>query len=114
MIYYYSNSQYKEIKDFFDNNRKISVYEVVGSLYGCSRKPYYICRNALTNPEEIIRMAILSQIDPKKITNELFRLTNYSLSDENIRNKIILDGINRKLSLEEINKALRDAGESLF
>ncbi len=111
---YYSNAQYKAIKDFFDSNRKISVSEAVAPLFCNTRKPYYVARNALTTPEEIIRMAILSKIEPSLITNQLFKLTNYSLADNNARNTIILDGINKHLSLETINMQLIEAHEYPF
>lgn len=107
----YSSSQREAIMKFFDTYRTISVYDVVSSLYGVSRKPYYKARDGRADPEETIRMAMLAKIEPDKIINELFKLTNFSLDDPNVRNQIILDGITKQLPICEINKQLINARE---
>lgn len=110
----YSVQQIIKIKELFRNNRKYCIERVVKLANFSSRKTYY-SQLYSNNPETIIKLAILSGIEPSVITDELFPCLNYTLSqDDNPRNATILNGIKTKQTLQMINTRLKELGETEF
>ena len=110
----YSNTQRASIRSFFRNHRRVSIYEAMSELNYNSRKFYYLYFYARTNSENILKCAISCHIDADLIIKELLPLINLTLDNPNNRNEIILDGIRKRQSVNEINTELKKAHEPLF